>query len=161
MNPCGIGLVISAFVLGGCSAIRAQTNPPVAQGRIESPVEGNVRVTRVRVFIKDVRLQAFVQAELGDGCTSLQSVKQKRSGDTVDITLTSVRQGEVCIMILQHLNEWVRLDGAFAPREYTVRANGIPVRFRLVRAPSGALRVEPDPGPLPRPPYLPDPRNSG
>lgn len=146
-------LVIGACILACSLAIRAQPTTQIPQGRVESPAEGNVRVTRVRAFIKDGRVHAFVQATLPDGCTSLQSVKQKRTDTTIDITLTSVRQGEVCIMIVQDLNEWIRLDGAFQPGEYTVRANRIPVRFRLVRAAGGTLRVDPDPGPLPRPPY--------
>jgi hypothetical protein len=153
-------LLVGLAFIAACSAGDAETDQsaagtPTGPSGLESNVDGNVKITAVRVFIKDGRVQAFVQGELGDGCTSLQSIRQKRAGNRVDITVTSVRQGEVCTMILQFVNEWIPLDGPFAPGEYTVRANAATSQIRLVRTAGGALRVDPDPGPVPRPPYLP------
>ena len=56
-----------------------------------------------------------MEGELGDGCTALDSVSQRRRGNNVDITMRFRRQGEVCTMILQFVNQWVPLDGPFAP----------------------------------------------
>jgi hypothetical protein len=113
-----------------------------------------VRITRVRAYIRDGRPQAFVEGEIGDGCNSLQPINQQRTDRRFDIAVTFRRQGEICTMIMQMLNEWVPLNGAFAPGDYTLRVNDRTVQFRLVEGPSG-LRVDPDPGPLPQPPYLP------
>jgi hypothetical protein len=73
---------------------------PSAPSGLEVPPAGNVDVTRVRAYMKDGRLQAFVQGELGDGCTRLERITQSRAGNSIDITVTSKREGEVCTMIL-------------------------------------------------------------
>lgn len=148
-------LLLLAFTVAGCAgdALDPQTGLPSAPSG-QTPVVRDLNVTRVRAFIRDGRLQAFVEGELGDGCNSLQGITQRRSTSTVEIIVTSRRQGEVCTMIMQYVNEWVALDGSFTPGDYLVRANGREVRFRLVMDAAG-LRIEPDPGPIPRPPYLP------
>jgi len=128
---------------------------PSAPSGLEVPPAGNVNVTRVRAYIKDGRLRAFVQGELGDGCTRLDRITQSRAGNSIDITVTSKREGEVCTMIFQYLNEWVPLGGAMTTGQYVVRANKAEKRFELVRDATGALRIEPDPGPLPTAPYFP------
>jgi hypothetical protein len=48
----------------------------------------------------------------------------------------------------------VVLSRSFEPGEYTLRANVRTLQFRLIRGAAGDLRVDPDPGPLPQPPYL-------
>ena len=109
-----------------------------------------MRVSRVRVFMKDSRPQAHVEGEIGDGCNRLDSITQQRSANTVTITATLRRQGERCTMIMQYLNRWVPLDGSFTPGEYVVRANSAEIAFRLVAGGAGTLRVEPDPGAPPQ-----------
>jgi hypothetical protein len=130
---------------------------PTAPSRVSA--EGHrVKVTRVRVFMKDGRPQAYVEGELGDGCTFLESLSQRRSGNTFTLTVTAVRQGDVCTQQMQYLDAWVALDGAFVPGAYRVRANDAAIRVDLVAGPGGELRVEPDPGPLPQfpePPHVP------
>ena len=151
-------ILIAIFALvvagAGCSSSRpSATEPRNGTPTTPSPQEpplATVNVTRVRAFITDGRLRALAQGELGDGCTSLHSVQQARSGNDITLTLKSVRRGEICTMILQLLNEWVPLDGTFEPGDYTLRANAATIQFRLVRDGSGALRIEPDPGPAPK-----------
>jgi hypothetical protein len=147
--------VVLALISVACAgdALDPQTGLPSAPSG-QTPVVRDLNVSRVRAFIRDGRLQAFVEGELGDGCNALQGITQRRSNNSVDIHVTYRRQGEVCTMIMQYVNEWVALDGPFGPGAYTVRANDRAVEFRLVMDGSG-LRIEPDPGPLPRPPYLP------
>jgi hypothetical protein len=149
-----------AFITAACSSDDAQgngvnVNTPTAPSQLESPVQGNVNVTHAQVFIKDGRVQALVQGELGDGCTSLQPIRQRRTANTIDITVTFRREGEVCTMIMQFVNEWVVLDGSFTPGEYTVRANAVVTNFRLIQGSDGELRLDPDPGPPPQPPSVP------
>jgi hypothetical protein len=109
-----------------------------------------MRVTRVRVYMREDRPQAYVEGEIGDGCNRLDSITQARATNTVTITATLRRQGQQCTMIMQYLNRWVPLDGSFAPGEYIVRANSAEAAFRLVAGGEGALRIEPDPGPPPQ-----------
>jgi hypothetical protein len=115
-----------------------------------------VRVTRVRAFLRDGRPEAFVEGEIGDGCNRLEAIAQERAANRVTITVTLRREGEQCTMVMQYLNRWVPLDGPFTPGEYFVRANSAAVAFRLVAGAEGTLRIEPDPGELPRNPGVPD-----
>lgn len=136
---CGADGALSTSGQGGVPTSPSQVAPPT----------GNVEVTRVRVFIKDGRAQAYVEGNLGDGCTRLLPLAQQRVGATVHLTLSSIREGEVCTMIMQFVNEWVPLSGLDAPGAYQVRANAAAVEFQLVADAQGQLRVEPDPGPVP------------
>ncbi len=99
--------------------------------------------------MKEGRPQAFVEGEIGDGCTKLESITQARTGNVVTLAVTSVRQGERCTMIMQLLNRWVPLDGVSAQGDYAIRANSARVDFKVAAASDGTLRIEPDPGPLP------------
>jgi hypothetical protein len=152
-------LVCTALVTSACSSNGTDLETPAAgptgPSGLDAGTIGNVKVTRVRVFIRDGQPQAFLQGEVGDGCNTLQPVAQQRSGSSVDIAVTYRRQGDICTMIMQFLNQWVPLNGTFAPGEYVVRANDQTLRFRLVSS-NGGLRVDPDPGPPPQPPYLPN-----
>jgi hypothetical protein len=134
--------------------VEVPSGGPTAPSGLDAPATGNVRITRVRAFIKDGRPQAFLQGEIGDGCNSLQRINQQRTDSRFDITVTYRRQGEICTMIMQFLNEWVPLNGTFAPGNYVLRVNDSTFQFRLVSGPTG-LHIDPDPGPLPQPPYLP------
>jgi hypothetical protein len=71
-----------------------------APSRLGADSDRLVEVERVRVYVRDGRLQAFVEGPLGDGCTSLKGVTQTRAGNEPRIRLTSVRVGEVCTMML-------------------------------------------------------------
>jgi hypothetical protein len=150
----GSYLAAVALITAACSSSNgngttADVSAPTTPSQVQSPTQGNVRVSRARVFMKDGRVQALIQGELGDGCTSLEPIQQRRSANTVDITVRSRRQGEVCTMIMQFVNEWVPLDGEFTPGEYTLRANAAVTTFTLVRDANGDLQIDPDPGPPP------------
>lgn len=133
---------------GGSPSAGGPGGVPTSPSQV-APATGNVEVTRVRVFIKDGRPQAYVEGNLGDGCTRLLPLSQRRVGNRVDITVSSVREGDVCTMIMQFVDEWLPLQGVEAPGAYLVRANAATVEFQLVAGPDGQLRVEPDPGPVP------------
>jgi hypothetical protein len=91
--------------------VATPVSPSQSAGTISS-----VSVTRVRAFIVNDRLQAFIEGELGDGCTTLHSIAQERSGNVVTMTQTSVRQGDRCTQLLQLLNKWVPLEGVSTRR---------------------------------------------
>ena len=153
------GVFLICAAVAGCSANGTPLDVP--PGGPTAPTQpgvttGNVRITRVRAYIRDGRPQAFLEGEIGDGCNSLQGINQQRTDRRFDIAVTFRRQGEICTMIMQMLNEWVPLTGTFAPGDYTLRVNDQTFQFRLVSSGSG-LRVDPDPGPPPQPPYIPTP----
>jgi hypothetical protein len=152
LKSCVVAVVLcAAIAIASCSNASTRIEgPPAGLPTEPSPVptEGNVPITRVRAFIKDGQPQVFVQGELGDGCNALQGITQRRTANTFDISVRYSRQGEVCTMIMQLLNEWVPLSGSFGPGEYTVQTNGYTTSFHLVSGPTG-LRIDPDPGSLP------------
>ena len=144
-----------ACAAAGCATSIGNENggglgSPTEPSQIGQDGRGPVRVTRVRVFMKEGRPQAYVEGEIGDGCSHLDSITQTRTANTVAITATLRRQGQQCTMIMQYLNRWVPLDGSCAAGEYTVRANSAAVAFRLVAGGEGTLRVDPDPGAPPQ-----------
>lgn len=145
-----------ACAVAGCASSMGSENgggpgtSPTGPSQIGQDGRGPVRVTRVRVFMREGLPQAYVEGEIGDGCNRLDSITRQRTANTVAITATLRRQGQQCTMIMQYLNRWVPLDGSFAPGEYIVRANSAEVAFRLVAGGDGTLRVEPDPGALPQ-----------
>lgn len=138
-GACGSG---SSPVSGGLAG------HPTAPSQV-APELGNVHVTRVRVFIKDGVPHAYVEGDLGDGCTRLLPITQQRIGSTVQLTVSSVREGEVCTMIMQIVNQWVPLTGVDTAGAYVVRANRSSVEFTLVAGPDRVLHISPDPGPVP------------
>jgi hypothetical protein len=144
-----------AILASGCSTHArdagedAFINGPTAPTQTGAGPERLLDIERLRVFIKDRRPQAFVEGALGDGCASLKAITQTRSRNEIKITLTSVRVGDVCTMMLVYLRRWVPLDGAFAPGSYTIRANQRSSPFQLVANQNGDLVVTRDPGPLP------------
>lgn len=148
MCPAVVVLLTTGCGSGAAPSQGGLGSSPTAPTQV-APAGGNVEVTRVRVFIKDGRPQAYIEGNLGDGCTRLLPLTQQRVGTTVHVTLSSVREGEVCTMIMQLVREWLPLQHIDAPGTYQVRANAVTVEFQLVASADGQLRVEPDPGPVP------------
>jgi len=146
--------LMAVVACSSASVAPAAPSAPVPGASQGAGTVGNVRITRVRTFIRDGRPQAFVEGEIGDGCNSLQPVTERRTGSTVTVDVTYRRQGDICTMLMQLLNQWVPLSGTFAAGDYTLKVNDITQSFRLVSSSSG-LRVEPDQGPMPQPPYGP------
>ncbi len=157
----GLVLTFTAVLSAACSSsgtgINGGAGAPTAPSGLNPGATGEVTITRARVFIRDGRPQAFLEGEIGDGCNSLQPLAQQRDGNTIDVSVTYRRQGEVCTMIMQLLHQWLPLEGDFAPGAYVLRVNDRRVPFQIAGA-EGRLRIEPDPGPVPQPPYIPAPR---
>jgi hypothetical protein len=142
-----------AIVVAGCADATGHTDgtltgPSAAPSHLQDGTS-EIAVTRVRVFLKDGRPQAYVEAPLGGGCTNLDPVIQQRREHTIIVTMTATTKGAPCTMIFKFVSDWVPLVGTFAPGLYRLRVNRATAEFRVVAAPSGALRIEPDPGPLP------------
>ena len=81
-----------ACTMAGCASSTGTENgsglgtSPTEPSQIGQDGRGPVRVTRVRVFMKEGRPQAYVEGEIGDGCSRLDSITQERTAKTVAIT---------------------------------------------------------------------------
>jgi hypothetical protein len=141
--------IVAASCSGGTDHIDdALTGPSAAPSALQDGTS-EIAVSRVRVFVKDGRPQAYVEAPLGGGCTNLDPVIQRRRDHTITVTMTATTKGAPCTMIFKYVNDWVPLDGTFDGGLYTLRVNRATHEFRVVSAGSDELRIEPDPGPLP------------
>lgn len=80
-----------------------------------------------------VQVNAIVKGTLGDGCTKLNAIEQKRDGDTFTIDVTTIRPKEaMCTMIAKLLNETVALDVAgLKAGTYIVAAGTLSQTFTL------------------------------
>ncbi len=127
---------------------------PSTPSQIQQAGPFDLEVTRLRVFIKEGRPQAYIEAPLGDSCNSLQQITQRRERNAYRVTMTANREGGTCALLMQYLNEWIPLIGSFRAGTYTLQVNGAHVEFHLINHANG-FRIEPDPGPLPSSPPMP------
>ena len=120
-------LVVSiplALVLLGCSSA-APTRPDL----VTEPIQ----IESVDVLILESappQVSARVRGVLGDGCATLHSVGQERSGNTVTVTILRERPRDaICIQIAKLYDETIRLEGQFPPGDYVLRVNAFPRAF--------------------------------
>ncbi|MEK7397632.1 MAG: carboxypeptidase-like regulatory domain-containing protein, partial [Candidatus Poribacteria bacterium] len=79
-------------------------------------------------FLKSLPLQInlAVKGILGDGCTTLNEITQKRDGNTVYVKITTKRpKGVACIEIAKFITENVKLDGGFPQGHYKIIVNNV------------------------------------
>jgi hypothetical protein len=73
---------------------------------------------------------ARVKGVIGDGCSELHSEVQRRTGDTVTITVLRQRPREaICTQIAKLYDQTIRLEGTFPPGRYTLRVNSVEKTF--------------------------------
>jgi inhibitor of cysteine peptidase len=94
-----------------------------------------LRVEKVDVLVLESfppQIDAVVIGTLPTACSSIESVSQKRDGNTIEVTIATRTDREVvCILVLKQVTERVRLQGPFPAGEYVVRVNGVETRFRV------------------------------
>lgn len=108
-----------------CGPSERATTPDVTLGPIQ--------INRVDVQVAETsppRASAHVQGVIGDGCSTLHSVEQERSGSTVTLRILRERPTDaVCTQIAQLYDETIALDGAFPPGRYVLRVNDVETAF--------------------------------
>lgn len=122
---------------------------PVGSTPVGSTPEPTAEVTATREMIispanldslelqvkesKPVTVNAIVKGTLGDGCTNLNAIEQKRDGNTFTIDVTVKRPKDaMCTMIAKLLNETVALDVAgLKAGTYIVAAGTLSQTFTL------------------------------
>ena len=92
-----------------------------------------IQIESVDVVVQETsppRASAHVRGVLGDGCSSLHSVEQQRSGSTVTLTILRERPTDaVCIQIARLYDERIPLEGTFPPGRYLLRVNRLETPF--------------------------------
>ena len=119
-----VGALAAPLALGAC-------------GR-SNPASGDLLIDPIQVESVDVLVQesdppqasAHVRGVIGDGCSSLHSVAQERSGTTVVLTILRQRPANaMCIQIARLYDETLRLEGTFPPGRYLLLVNGVETSF--------------------------------
>lgn len=93
-----------------------------------------LQVERVEVRVAESfppQVTAEFRGILPDGCSSLGPTSQERQGNTILVTVTTLRSGEICTQVIQIVDQQVRLQGDFPAGSYVVRVNGMEARFTL------------------------------
>ena len=121
--------VFAAIVIGLSGLLGAACSNPASPDVVVEPIQ----VDRVDVLILESsppQASAHVLGVVGDGCASLHSVRQERSGNTVTVTILRQRpRMAVCTQIALLYDEVIPLDGQYPPGAYVVRVNGVERTF--------------------------------
>lgn|SRR5690606_1130300 len=121
--------ILLLALLAACGVSQPAQPAPAAGHSFPAQIESvSVEVAEsfpVQVFVR-------MQGTLGDGCTSLGEITQRREGNTIEVSVIANHSGaEVCTMIAQLIDERVQLEGEFPAGEYIVRVNGVEERFTV------------------------------
>jgi hypothetical protein len=94
-----------------------------------------IQIDSVEVQVGQARpaqVTAHVQGVLGDGCATLHSQEQKRSGDSVTITILRERPRDaICTQLAKLYDEQIPLEGTFPPGDYVLHVNAFDTAFRV------------------------------
>ena len=116
-------IVLGASLVLGCAA------SPTASDVVTEPIQ----IDRVDVLILESsppQVTVRVEGVLGDGCATLHSVGQVRSGNTVTVTILRERPRKaICTQIAKLYDEVIRLEGQFPPGDYLLRVNSVEKTF--------------------------------
>jgi hypothetical protein len=104
--------------------------PPVRDITIEP-----IQIEQVEVRIAEsfpVQVFAHVRGIVGDGCSSVLPVEQKREGNTITLTINRQRPTDaICTQIAKIYEETIRLEGDFPVGEYTLKVNSVTQTFTV------------------------------
>jgi hypothetical protein len=103
---------------------------------MEKVIVGEAMVEQVDVLILEsfpVQIHALVTGYLGDGCTEVGEIRQWREGNTLYVTIGTVRPADaICTLALVGLETTVPLDVRGLPAgTYTVDVHGVTISFEL------------------------------
>jgi hypothetical protein len=115
-------------------------------------VEGVARVTSIEILILEsfpVQIQVVARGSHSNGCTTINEVTQERTGNTFQVTITTVRPvGMACTEEEVPFEKVIALDVYGLPAgTYTVIVNGVSGTFDL--AVDNVPAVEPSVAPAP------------
>jgi hypothetical protein len=123
-------VLVAVLSLAAGMAACSGDNPAASATRIEP-----IQIDSVDVLVSNgspAQVTAHVKGVLGDGCSTLHSVRQQRSGSTVAIEILRERPAEaVCIQVARLYDELIRLEGEYPPGRYLLRVNSVERAFTV------------------------------
>lgn len=98
-----------------------------------TPANVNEVTARVQPYSGEpVAAEILVKGAFPDSCTELHEAEQSRSGNIVEVTLTSRRpQGAMCASVIRPYRFYLLLDGTFSEGSYTAKVNGTTTTFQV------------------------------
>ena len=144
--------LLAAGLLAACgpTATPAPTPAPTQPGD-DGVLHGEANVDEIGIQILEsfpVQVHIVARGNLSDGCTEIDEVRQERTGQTFQVTITTIRpSGAVCTEALVPFEETIALEVlGLEAGTYTVDANGVTGTFELTvdnvpvgEPPSGGL----------------------
>ena len=99
----------------------------------EEFIISDMPVTDISIQILEsfpLQVHVVVQGYLGDPCTMVNEITQRRDGNTIHIRITTKRsKEEICIQVIDEVTIRVPLEGAFFPGRYKVIVNDVEKDF--------------------------------
>ena len=110
----------------------ATVEPTVDLGAMEiklMPIES----VAVNIMESDpVQVAAEISGTLRDGCTEFKDATQTRNGNTITITVNTMRPKDMmCTQDIRFYSTTIKLDGAFPAGNYTVKVNDVEQTFTV------------------------------
>ena len=121
-----VSILAAGLAAGACSNPAAPTPDPV---RVDP-----IQIDKVDVLISQTappQASAHVTGVVGDGCSTLKSVTQARSGNAVTLTILRERPVDaVCSQLARVYDDTLALEGTYPAGRYTLTVNGREVAFQ-------------------------------
>ena len=138
--------LFAAVLLAGCST--AQTTPTATPASGAAPTTipaptpdmagAEVKpmpIDSVEVQIREsqpVQVSILVSGSLSDKCTTFHEATQVRNGNTIELTITTMRPKDMmCAQMIEIYTNTFPLEGDFPPGDYIVRVNGVEKSFKI------------------------------
>jgi hypothetical protein len=140
--------LLAAVLLAGCSTAQTTSTATPASGGAPTaapagtptadPAGAEVKpmpIDSVEVQIREsqpVQVGVLVSGSLSDKCTTFHEAKQVRNGNTIELTITTMRPKDaMCAQMIEIYSNTFTLEGDFPPGDYIVRVNGVEKSFKI------------------------------
>ncbi len=126
-----------SLLLAACAP--ASFTSPLPVSPLQPPAR-DVTIEPIQIDLVEVRLaesnpvQVFVHVTgvIGDGCSGVLPVEQKRAGNTITLTINRQRPTDaVCTQIAKLYEENIGLTGDFPAGEYILKVNTVTQTFTV------------------------------
>ena len=127
---CSTGQTTSTATPAGPTAAPATPTPDMAGAEIKP-----MPIDSVEVQIREsqpVQVSVLVSGTLSDKCTTFHEATQVRNGNTIELTITTMRPKDMmCAQMIEIYSNTFPLEGDFPPGDYIVRVNGVEKSFKI------------------------------
>jgi hypothetical protein len=140
--------LLAAVLLAGCSTAQTTSTATPASGAAPTAVPAgsptpdmagaeikDMPIDSVEVQIREsqpVQVAVLVTGSLSDKCTTFHEATQVRNGNTIELTITTMRPKDaMCAQMIVTYSNTFPLEGDFPPGDYIVRVNGVEKSFKI------------------------------